>query len=212
MLSLGKKQVKTRFLLFEIGINAYHNNGQLNIPASLSTYELRYGRSLEVNLHFYRQRIKIGKGHVGIEHGLSLDFNHYAFQNDVNYRTDPTEELFVDNGVDFNRSRLRLTHLVLPVLLRIETNPKRLRRSFHLGVGAYGSLRVGSNLRTRTSEGIKNVERDNFGLNDFNAGLRFELGYGPINLYVKHAFLGLFKENQGPELTPFSMGLILLPF
>lgn len=211
-LSLGKRGVKTRFLLFEMGINTYHHGGQLNIPASLETYELRHGRSLEINLHLYRQRIRIGKGFFNVEHGLSLDFNHYAFQNDVNYRTDPDKALFIDNSVDLDRSRLRLTHLVLPVLLRLETNPSCLGRSFHLGIGVYGSLRLGSDLRTKRAGESKHLTMGSFGLNDFTAGFRGEIGYGPINLYIKYGFMGLFKEGQGPDLTPFSMGLILLPF
>lgn len=211
-LVLGKRRVKTRFLLFEMGINSYHNQGQLNIPADLETYELRHGRSLEINLHFYRQRIRIGKGYFNIEHGLSLDFNNYAFQNDVNYQTDPTKMLFIDNSVDMERSRLYVSHLVLPIMFRFETNPQRLGRSFHFGIGAYGSIRVGSNLRTKQPGQTRDITVDDFGLNDFNAGLRGEIGYGPINLYVKYGLTDLFKEGQGPDLTPFSIGLILLPF
>lgn len=211
-LVLGRRRVKTRFLLFEMGINSYHNDGQLNIPADLETYELRHGRSLEINLHFYRQRIRIGKGHFNIEHGLSLDFNNYAFQNDVNYQTDPIKMLFIDNSVDMERSRLYVSHLVLPIMFRLETNPRRLGRSLHVGVGAYGSIRLGSNLRTKRPGETKDITVDDFGLNDFNAGLRGEIGYGPINLYVKYGLTGLFKNDQGPNLTPFSIGLILLPF
>ena len=212
-LVLGNRRVKTRFLLFEMGINTYHSNGQLNLPANLATYQLRHGRALEINLHFYRQRIRLDrKGHFNAEHGLSLDFNHYAFQNDVNYRTDPDKALFIDNSVDLDRSRLRLTNLVLPILFRYESNPRNLWRSFHLGVGVYGSLRVGSNLRTKKPGETRDVTVGDFGLNDFSAGLRGEIGYGPINLYVKYGLVDLFKEGQGPNLTPFSIGLILLPF
>lgn len=212
-LSLGKKNVKTRFFLFEMGINSYHNEGNANIPASLELYELRHARSLEVNLHVYRQRIKIGKGHFNIEHGLSFDLNHYAFQNPVSYRTDPVEELFIDNNSDIQRSRLYMSHLNLPIMLHFETNPKKLKKSFHFGVGAYVGVRLGSNLKTRTSDRDKNKIVDNFSLNDFNYGLRAELGYGPINLYAKYAFLDLFKEGQGmPSLTPFSVGFTIIPF
>jgi hypothetical protein len=211
-LSLGKKRVKTRFFLFEMGINSYHNEGNANIPTSLEMYELRHARSLEVNLHVYRQRIKIGKGYFNIEHGLSFDLNHYAFQNAVNFRTDPVEELYIDNNSDIQRSRLYMSHLNLPLMLHFETNPKKLSKSFHIGVGAYAGVRLGSNLKTRTSTRDKNKIVDNFGLNDFNYGLRAELGYGPVNLYAKYAMLDLFKNGRGPSLTPFSVGFTIIPF
>ncbi len=212
-LSLGKKNVKTRFLMLDLGVNSYGNEGNLNLPTTLETYELRHGRSIEVNLHVYRQRIKIGKGYFNIEHGFSFDFNHYAFQNPVTFNTDPTEEFVINNNLDIQRSRLFISNMVLPLMLHFETNPKRLSKSFHFGVGAYGALRLGSNLKTRDSDRGRNKIVNNFDLNDFSYGLRAEMGYGPINLYTKVAFIDLFKDGTNrPNLTPFSVGFVLIPF
>ncbi len=212
-LSYTKGPVKTRFLMLELGINSYHSGSDINIPASLQTFELRHGRSLEVNLHIYRQRIKIGKGVVNIEHGLSFDFNHYAFQNKVMFSEDAPREFFINTGSNIERSRLRSSRMTLPLMLHFETNPKRLGRSFHIGAGAYASVRLGSDLRTKDFNARRpNVYRTGFGLNDFLFGGRFEMGYGPINIYATYSFTSLFKTGQGPELTPFSVGFVIIPW
>jgi hypothetical protein len=211
-LSLGKKNVKTRFILLDLGVNAYHNEGNPNLPLSLKTFELRPARSVEVNLHVYRQRFKIGKGYFNIEHGLSFDFNHYSFQNKVTYRTDSLEQFYIDPTANIEKSRLFVSKMSLPIMLHFETNPKKLSKSFHFGIGGYAAVRLGSNLLMRGSNKYKEKISDNFGLNDFLAGLRAEMGFGPVNLYATYSLMNMFKNGQGPNLTPFSVGFTVIPF
>ena len=211
-LSLGKKKVKTRFLLMDVGINSYHSEGNPNLPASLKTFELRHSRSSELNLHVYRQRIKIGSGIFNIEHGLSFDFNHYSFQNKVKFRSDSLEQFYIDPTANIEKSRLFISRMTLPLMLHFETNPNKLSKSFHFGVGAYASVRLGSNLLMRGSGRYKEKISDNFGLNDFTFGLRAEMGFGPINLYATYSLSEMFKPGQGPNLTPFSVGFSVIPF
>jgi len=211
-LGFGKKNVKTRFILFDFGINSFHNEGNPNLPASLKTFELRHARSSEVNVHVYRQRIKIGNGVFNIEHGLSFDFNHYSFQNKVTYRTDSIESFYIDPTANIEKSRLFISRMTLPLMLHFETNPVKLSRSFHFGIGGYASVRLGSNLLLRGSSRYKERISDNFGLNDFTFGLRAEAGFGPVNLYATYSLNNLFKTGQGPNLTPFSVGFSVIPF
>jgi hypothetical protein len=211
-LSLGKKNVKTRFLLLDLGVNSYHNEGNPNLPASLKTFELRHSRSIEVNLHVYRQRIKIGNGAFNIEHGLSFDFNHYSFQNKVDYRIDSLESFYIDPAANIEKSRLFVSKMSLPLMLHFETNPKKLSKSFHFAAGAYAAVRLGANLRMKGSNRYKEKVADNFGLNDFLVGLRAEMGYGPVNLYATYSLMSMFKDGQGPNLTPFSVGFTVIPF
>jgi hypothetical protein len=212
-LSVGKKRVKTRFIMLDVGINSYHNEGKVNIPASLETFELRHARSIEVNLHVYRQRIKIGTGIFNIEHGLSFDFNNYGFQNKVDYRIDSAASFYINSASNIQKSRLFSSKMTLPLMLHFETYPKKLSKSFHISVGGYASVRLGSNLRikdvnTRRATTIKN----DFSMNDFMVGARAEMGFGPVNLYMTYSFTDLFKTGQGPSLTPFSVGFTVIPF
>lgn len=211
-LSLGKKRVKTRFFLMDLGINSYHNEGQPNLPSSLETFQLNHGRSVAVNLHVYRQRIRVGNGVFNVEHGLSFDLNHYAFQNKVVFNDGAIPTFAIDGSSDIRRSRLYISRLTIPLMLHFETFPRKLRRSLHVGVGGYASLRLASNLKTKLTGRDKERVADDFGLNDFMFGARVELGFGPVNLYAKYAFTDLFKTGQGPSLTPFSIGFMVIPF
>jgi len=211
-LSLGKKRVKTRFFLMDLGINSYHNEGQPNLPSSLETFQLNHGRSVAVNLHIYRQRIGIGNRIFNIEHGLSFDLNHYAFQNKVVFNDGAIPAFIIDGSSEIRRSRLYISRLTMPLMLHFETFPRKMSRSLHVGVGGYASLRLASNLRTKLTGRDKERVADDFRLNDFMFGARVELGFGPVNLYAKYAFTDLFKTGEGPSLTPFSIGFMVVPF
>jgi hypothetical protein len=100
----------------------------------------------------------------------------------------------------------------LPLMLHFETNPQKLSRSFHFGIGGYAAVRLGSNLLMRGSNKYKEKIGDNFGLNDFLVGLRAEMGFGPVNLYAAYSLMNMFKNGQGPNLTPFSVGFTVIPF
>ncbi|HRY97973.1 MAG TPA: hypothetical protein P5550_02850, partial [Bacteroidales bacterium] len=55
----------------------------------------------------------------------------------------------------------------------------------------------------------KNKVRDDFHLNPLKAEGTVRLGWGVVNLFANYSFLPLFKEDEGPELYPFSVGLTL---
>lgn len=211
-ISIGGKKVKTRFFLLDLGINMYHNNGQFNLPSDLETYVLKSSGVIGGNIHLYRQRIKVGKGYFNFEHGLYFMFHNYSFDNDVEYDQSLDEGFYINNNTDLRRSTLKISRIAIPLMLHFETNPQKIRHSFHFGVGVYASLRLQSNFIVKYAPRNKMKLNNNFGLNDYTSGIRGEFGYGPINLYTEYSLTELFKEGRGPSLTPFSVGFTVLPF
>jgi len=80
-------------------------------------------------------------------------------------------------------------------------------------MGGYVGFLVGANFKSKV-KGNKDKTRDNFGLNALRYGLRGQIGYGPVTIYGLWTLSPFFDEDKdnGYELTPFTIGLVLSPF
>lgn len=203
-----------RWMMFDVGITTYLHNDAFNLPQSLDVYELDYSRSYHVNCRVFEQRINFDrKGFVSVSQGLSVEWQNYSFINDYVFEPKQPVVTPVLSETPFSKNRL-LTQLVsVPIELHIESNPRRLSRSFHLSAGVTGGFLYGANQKTKNEDnGDKNKVRDDFNLNKFRLGWIGRIGYGPINFYVANSITPLFKTGEGPELIPIQIGLTIIPY
>lgn len=207
------KDVKTRFMLLELGLNGYVNNaGGLTAPVGYSDLELNQSRSINVNLHLFRQRVNLIQHHVNLMYGLGFEFNDYMFANDVTLQAQAPELTFLNIEEPLKKTKLATTFLNLPVMLNFETNPEELKRSFRLSAGGYAGVLVGARTKYKTTNNKKVKERDDFNLNNFRYGVTGSIGYGWFNLYANYALSEMFADNQGPALNPWNVGIVLIGF
>ncbi len=206
------RRSRERWGMLEIGFNGYLYNGEVNLPSELNDFELNYGRSININLHLFRHRIGLIGNSFNFMYGLEFAWNNYRFENDVTLLHDVDVVTFEESSVGFKKNKLATTFLQIPVLFNVETNPQKPSKSFRISAGAYGGLLLSSRTKQKTTDNVKVKVKDNFNLNKFRYGVIGEIGLGCVNLYVDYALNGLFKEEAGPELRPFSVGLTLLPF
>ncbi|MEO1437761.1 MAG: outer membrane beta-barrel protein [Bacteroidota bacterium] len=207
-------------MLFEIGLSTYVFDNSFNLPDEsfngssylISDLEQQYGGSFNYNLHLFRQRIDLGIREISFQNGLYFEWANYRFQEDISLVADQPTLTVVPDSVDFDRNRLHTTFLKVPLLLQIQTNPRRPSRSFRVAGGIEGGVLLSSALRQKSDERGKERIKDTFNMNQFRASLRAELGFGPINFYANYALTSLFKREEGPELIPFNFGLIIVPF
>jgi hypothetical protein len=62
--------------------------------------------------------------------------------------------------------------------------------------------------------GKKRKEKNNhdFHVPPFRFDLTGRIGWGRVNLFATYALNNLFKDDKGPELVPFSVGIRLVNF
>ncbi len=83
---------------------------------------------------------------------------------------------------------------------------------FRIGIGAYAGYRLGSKTKTVIKEDgdkDKQKDNDNFYLNDWRYGLRFQAGIREFDIFINYDLNDLFKEDKGPQLNAISFGVIL---
>ena len=207
-----EKRLVTRFLLMDIGFAGFLSDGSLNMPEELEFLDLRGGKSRNVNLQLFTQRVMFAKNHMNFSYGLMFEFNKYRLQNDIRLVEGESPLMFEVVDKDLRKNKLKAAYLYIPIMFGVESKPEKLGRSFRARAGMYAGVLTSS--KQKLIEEITDREkiRDDFNLNRFRYGIRGEMGYGFVNFYVHYSLAPMFKDGQGPELQPINFGIMLLPF
>jgi hypothetical protein len=207
-----QKRLVTRVMLMDIGFAGFLSDGSLNMPAELEAFDLRSGRSRNVNLQLFTQRVLFAKQHMNFSYGLMFEFNKYRLQNDVRFMEGSVPLTWEVLDKDLRKNKLKAAYLHIPIMFGVETNPDKLTKSFRVRAGGYAGILTSSKQKLVNTIGDREKNRDDFNLNKFRYGIRGEMGYGLVNFYVHYSFAPMFKEGQGPDLQPINFGIMLLPF
>ncbi len=199
---------------FEMGINGYLTpDNSLTLTNDGEYIDLRYNKSVVVNLNFLQQSFPLVSNNLGLVTGLGLGFNNYRFDNQ-------TRIVYNREGLDFyedtinsiTKNKLTLTWINLPILLEYQTQGRGFEK-FHIAGGMIVGTRIGTHAKYVTDDaGKKRKEKDyhDFHVPPFRFDLTGRIGWGRINLFATYSLNSLFKDDKGPELVPFSAGIRLV--
>lgn len=205
---------------FDLSINGLLNSdGKIDYPESgqNDTYkymDLNYGKSIGVNINFFEQNINLIKQHLGLVTGLGMSWNNYRFSNSNTVLTHNGEfggYLDTDPARDYDKSKLVVTYLKVPLMLEYQTNSKMKSNSFHIAGGVEGDLRLWSHSKIKYN-GNKSKDKNDFYLNPFKLNAIARIGWGYINLFGSYSFTPLFRSDKGPDAYPFEIGVTLAGF
>lgn len=208
-----------------LGVNGFLNsNNELKVPATHDFLELDMARSINFQITALDGNIDLYKKYITFHPGLGLEFNSYEFRKNywINPSSDKNNEITayeaikdtIGNNINFSKNRLKDTYLNAPIMFAFHTN-KDHKKAFHLGLGGYAGVRLASKMKYKyklDGEGNKDKVKDDFYLSPFRYGLMASVGYSKINIFANYALNGLFEDGKGPELHPFSVGLMIVGF
>jgi hypothetical protein len=213
----GKKKDKFNghWTGLELGVNGYLTpNNDFEYPSEYKLMDLKYQKSINVNLNFWEQNVNLIKNHLGLVTGLGLSWNNYRFGNDVRLQKgDDSLKMSVVStaGYKYEKSKLVNTYLTLPLLLEVQTNRYSKVNSFHLTGGVVGGWKIGTHAKYVYDDGSRQKDKDHsdFYMNPFKLDAIVKIGWGVINLYGSYSLTPMFQKNKGPELYPFAVGICL---
>jgi len=204
------KNVETKFLLLDIGVNNYFAKGfQSDLASQYDPMEPNPGKSWVVNIHAVNQRVNLIDHHLWLSYGIFFEFNSYKFNSDMVLVPNIDSVAFVQSDVSLKKNKLSCEYVGIPLMLRYETNPAHMDESFHISAGGFGEYMIGAHTKVKTNDNAKLKAHDDFNLNRFRYGITTRAGYGWVNVFANFALSELLHGNLDPVVYPFSAGLAL---
>jgi hypothetical protein len=178
-------------------------------PLTPSEFKLITGKSINVNVWLFQQRLNLYKHKINLIYGLGMEFNNYRYARNISYIPGyPTK--IIRDSVNFSKNKLMAEYISVPLMLNFNSNPARPSKAFKMSLGVMGGYLVKAKTKQISKERGKVRKVDDFNLNKSKFSLTGDIGYGPVKLYANFALTPL--HDYGLEQYPFSVGIRLNGF
>jgi len=217
-------KVSTNWGIIDLGFSNFTDNtnyasadAQAYAPGSnASWFNLRNGKSRNVNIWFFMQRISVIKRVVNLKYGFGVELNNYHYKQNIRYDANPpaivnAPIVSLDNtvGRNYTKNKLVANYLTVPMMVNFNFTPNR-SDPFGFSVGASAGWLYGSHNKTKTSDEGKEKARDDFDLRPFKISYIAELNLGEIKFYGSLATRSMYE--RGLDITPYTVGIRISSF
>ena len=206
--------ITTNWGIVDLGISQFNDNtnyaksisqGYLGAGANEDWFDLRNGKSVNVNIWFFMQRLNLVKHVVNLKYGLGLELNNYRYSEDIKFQKSGLPLVIMDT-IDYSKNKLAADYITVPIMLNFNFTPDR-KNGFGFSVGASAGYLYASRQKTISNEFGKKKDKDNFEMRKWKVSYIAELSLGPVKLYGSYATQSMFEE--GLDQTPYTVGIRL---
>ena len=117
-------------------------------------------------------------------------------------------------SLDYKRIKITTAFLDFPFEFRLKT-----KSDFKVALGFKGGLNISSHLKYKgdnymagTDSEMKIKFDDVANIENYHAGFTMRLGWKWINIYGYYSMSKLFKDGEGPEMYPISLGISFMTY
>ncbi len=221
-----KKNISTNWGIIDLGFSNYSdqtnyaNAGSylVNRPGypalDKNDFKLRAGKSINVNLWLFMQRVNVIKHHVNLKYGLGIELNNYRYKSDINYNEDglvpytvntQTNAAFIfRDSVSFSKNKLAADYVTVPLMLNFTTNPFSDKKGVSLSVGVSAGYLYSQRNKQKSNERGKLKNKGDYDLERFKFSYVAELGLGPVRLYGSYSPQSMYERSL--DIRPYNIG------
>lgn len=206
--------ITTNWMVLDFGFSGFNDKtnyssaeAQAFAPGSNEDwFDLRGGKSRNVNIWFFVQRVNLIEHVVNLKYGLGLELNNYFFDDErVMFQKNPTL-ITLDNTLkDAKKNKLAVDYLTVPLMLNFNFTPHK-KNGFGLSAGISAGYMYSARQKTKMDGDVDKVH-NNFDLERWKLSYIGELNLGLIKLYGSYAFQSMWEK--GLDQTPYTVGLRL---
>lgn len=153
----------------------------------------------------------IKKTHLSFAAGIGIgSASIYLNNQSVKLVDSPAQATFVPEQKDYKKYKVNTAYVEAPFELRYFGNMENRNRGFKAAIGLKVEALVGAHYKGKLS-GTKTVEKLNTknDINPWNFAATLRLGWGNFSLLGTYNLNTLYKEKEGPSITPYSVGICL---
>ncbi|MBC7949916.1 MAG: outer membrane beta-barrel protein [Chitinophagaceae bacterium] len=203
--------ISTNWWIIDIGFSNYNDrtdyasaSTQAFAPGSNEDwFKLRAGKSRNINLWFFMQRISIAKRVLNLKYGVGLELNNYHFdESRIKFSKKPTLVALDESLKGARKNKLAADYLTVPVMLNINFTPGR-QRGFGFSGGVSAGFLYSARQKTKNDGDVDKTKSD-FNLDRWKLAYVGELLLGPVKLYGSYAFKNMWEK--GLDQVPYTVG------
>jgi hypothetical protein len=166
-------------------------------------FKLNNGKSVDVNIWIFMQRMNLIKHVVNLKYGIGLELNNYRYEDNIRFLTNPTRVIM--DTINYSKNKLAEDFVTMPLMLNFNFTPHR-RHPFGFSAGASFGYRYSSREKFKSNVDGKQKTYNDFDLNPWKISYigELQLGYW-VSLYGSYATKTIW--SRGLDQVPYSIGL-----
>jgi hypothetical protein len=203
--------LSTNWWIFDIGFSNWVDNSDYGAAAASGfvapgiteeQMKLKTGKSRNVNIWVFMQRLNIAKHVLNLKYGLGLELNNYHFDyENILFLKNPT---FISQATeDFDKVKLAADYITVPLMLNINFTPRR-SNGFGISAGISAGYLYSARYKVKVDDDVDKL-KDDFDLERFKLSYIGEISLGPVRLYGSYALDNMW--DKGLDMTPYTLGL-----
>ena len=220
-------RINTNYLVLDLGFanysdkTDYGNTGNYLIdrpgqPAfSASDFKLRTGKSINVNIWFFMQRLSLIKQNVSLKYGLGLELNNYRYKSPISYKEGGvipysggmlTNNPFIfKDSIAFSKNKLAADYLTVPLMLSFASNQAGSQKGISASFGVSAGYLYSQRNKQKSSDRGKKKNKGEYDMEKFKFSYVGELGIGPVRLYGSYSPKSMYQNNL--NIRPYTVGI-----
>ena len=187
-------------------------------PLVASDFKLKNGKSTNVNIWVFMQRLNLIKHYVNLKYGIGLEFNNYRFKSNISFKegvninpynaAQTINHAFVfRDSVSFSKNKLAADYITVPFMINFRTNPNYSDKGLSFSAGVSMGYLYNSRNKQISGERGKLKNRADYDLEKWKFSYIGELGLGPVRLYGSYVPKTIFEN--GFNIRPYNVGIRL---
>ena len=219
--------VSTNWWIVDLGFANYTDNTNysntgtylVNKPGApalnANDFKLRAGKSVNLNVWFFMQRLNLIKHYVNLKYGVGVELNNYRYKSAITYKEGgvipysggmQTNAAFIfRDSVAFTKNKLAADYVTVPLMLNFNSNPSSRKKGISISAGVSAGYLYGQRNKQKSSEGGKDKNRGDYDLNRFKLSYVAELGLGSIRFYGSYSPQSFYDRSL--DMKPYTFGL-----
>jgi len=191
-----------------IGVGMFTDIWQ-NVPSAIKVRTINQGFNV-----FATYNLPFGKSNFGFSVGLGLRVHNLYGNFQVKGYNDSIQLEKIPDSISYQRSKIVFPYIELPIEFRFKTKYKfAVAIGFKVGYMFPAHTKwVGDDYLFNTDDKLRVNFRNIQYLEKFSYGPTLRIGYKWFHLTAYYSLSKIFTKNKGPEMTPLSVGFVLMPF
>ncbi len=168
-------------------------------------------RSRGIAIKYFSEK-NLGKSSFHFAYGLGLNSNNVHHDGFLAYDSSRVAKILPLNpAVDYKINKISLTYINIPLELRYRTKPLHKSNRIKVSGGFMGGLLINSHVKFKDDDGTFKAKKIE-GILPYQYGVTARIGYGKYNVSGYYGLSNVFEDGKGPELTPYSIGISIIPY